>query len=259
MNRQYVIISKVNGMQFSYKNSNVNYEYYNNNSKIDLVFLHGWGQNIQMMMPIAKPFIKKYNCLIIDLPGFGNSDEPKEVYTIYDYADLVNNLLMKEKIKSPILIGHSFGGKISLVYATKYKTKKLVLLASPFKKHIKDDNLKVKALKFAKKVPGINKLEGFAKKHIGSTDYKNASQIMRKVLVEHVNTDISENVKNIKCPTLIIWGTLDKQVSLEDGKELEKLIQDSGLVIYEGCTHYAYLERLNQTINILRSFIESGE
>ena len=52
---------------------------------------------------------------------------------------------------------------------------------------------------------------------------------------------------------------MDAAVSLEDGKELEKLIPNSGLVIYEGCTHYAYLERLNQTINVLRSFIESGE
>ena len=48
--------------------------------------------------------------------------------------------------------------------------------------------------------------------------------------------------------------TLDK-----DGKQLEKLIPNAGLVIYDGCTHYAYLERLNQTINVLRSFIESEE
>ena len=105
----------------------------------------------------------------------------------------------------------------------------------------------------------MNKLEGIAKKYIGSTDYKNSSEMMRKVRVEHVNTDISDEVKKIKCPSLLIWGTMDEAVSLEDGKELEKLIPNSGLVIYEGCTHYAYLERLNQTINVLRSFIESGE
>ena len=123
-------------MKFNYKNSNVNYEYYDNNSKISLVFLHGWGQNIQMMIPLAKPFIKKYNCMIIDLPGFGDSEEPQEVYTIYDYAEMVNKLLTSKKIKNPIIIGHSFGGKIALVYATKYKTNKIVLLASPYKKKI---------------------------------------------------------------------------------------------------------------------------
>ena len=188
----------VNDMKFNYKNSNVNYEFYNNNSKISLIFLHGWGQNIQMMMPIAKPFIKKYNCLIIDLPGFGDSEEPKDIYTVYDYAEMVNKILTKEKIKNPILIGHSFGGKISLVYATKYKTDKIVLLASPYKKKIEKENFKLKVLKFCKKVPLLNKLEGIAKKYIGSTDYKNASEMMRKVLVEHVNTDISDEVKKIK-------------------------------------------------------------
>lgn len=249
----------VNDMKFNYKNSNVNYEYYNNNSKISLIFLHGWGQNIQMMMPIAKPFIKKYNCLIIDLPGFGDSEEPKDIYTVYDYAEMVNKILTKEKIKNPILIGHSFGGKISLVYATKYKTNKIVLLASPYKKKIEKDNFKLKILRFCKKVPLLNKLEGIAKKYIGSTDYKNASEMMRKILVKHVNTDISDEVTKIKCPSLLIWGTMDAAVSLEDGKELEKLIPNAGLVIYDGCTHYAYLERLNQTINVLKSFIESEE
>ena len=152
-------------MKFNYKNSNVNYEYYDNNSKISLVFLHGWGQNIQMMIPLAKPFIKKYNCMIIDLPGFGDSEEPQEVYTIYDYAEMVNKLLTSKKIKNPIIIGHSFGGKIALVYATKYKTNKIVLLASPYKKKIEKDNFKLKILRFCKKVPLLNRLEGIAKKY----------------------------------------------------------------------------------------------
>ena len=70
-------------MQMLIKNVNINYSNYENNSDISLVFLHGWGQNIEMMLPIAKPFLKKYNVLIIDLPGFGLSDEPVETWTDY--------------------------------------------------------------------------------------------------------------------------------------------------------------------------------
>ena len=81
---------------------------------------------------------------------------------------------------------------------------------------------------------------------------------MRKILVEHVNLDITEDVKKIKCPTLIIWGTLDKEVPLSDAYELEKLIRDSAVIPYEGCSHYAYLERLNQTVNIIKNFIMGG-
>jgi pimeloyl-ACP methyl ester carboxylesterase len=246
-------------MRNTIKNVDINYEYFDNKSKTSLVFLHGWGQNIKMMESLAKPFCKKYNVLIIDLPGFGDSAEPKEVWSIYDYSEMVNELLKELKIKNPILIGHSFGGKISLAYAIKYNPKKIVLLASPYKKNIKKPTLKMKIYKTVKKIPLLNKLEGFVKNHVGSTDYKNASEMMKKILVNHVNLDLTEEVKNIKCPTLLIWGTNDNAVSYEDGKTLEKLIPNAGLVTYEGCTHYAYLERLDQTIRVLNSFIGSDK
>ena len=244
-------------MKILYKDVNINYSYFDNKSKIDLVYLHGWGQNIEMMMPIAKPFMKKYNILIIDLPGFGDSAEPNDVWTTYDYAECVHFIENELKISNPIIIGHSFGGKVALCHALKYKTKKLVLLASPYNIKVKKDTLKIKAFKAMKRVPGLNKLENIVKKHVGSTDYRNASEMMRKILVRHVNTDLTENLKNIKCPTLAIWGTNDSEVPYEDGKMLEKLIPNCGVVTYEGCTHYAYLERLNQTINVLNSFIGS--
>ena len=246
-------------MRSTIKNVDINYEYFDNKSKTSLVFLHGWGQNIKMMESLAKPFCKKYNVLIIDLPGFGDSAEPKEVWSIYDYSEMVNELLKELKIKNPILIGHSFGGKISLAYAIKYNPKKIVLLASPYKKNIKKPTLKMKVYKTVKKIPLLNKLEGFVKNHVGSTDYKNASEMMKKILVNHVNLDLTEELKNIKCPTLLIWGTNDNAVSYDEGKELEKLIPNAGLVTYEGCTHYAYLERLDQTIRVLNSFIGSDE
>lgn len=246
-------------MKLKVKDVNVNYVFYDNDSKINLVYLHGWGQNIEMMEPIAKPFEKKYNVLIIDLPGFGLSDEPKEVWSVYDYAEVVNEIVKKHNIEDPILIGHSFGGKVTLAYATKYETKKIVLLASPYRKSIKKPSMKTKILKSLKKVPVLNKLEGFAKKHIGSTDYRNASEKMRQILVKHVNLDISEEVKSIKCPAVLIWGTNDTEVPYEDAIYLEKIMQNAGLVTYEGCTHYAYIERVKQTINILKSFIGSDE
>ena len=242
-------------MQKKYNNIKINYDFYENKSDKSLIFLHGWGQNIEMMMPIAKPFTKEYNVLIIDLPGFGLSDEPDTVWSIFDYADMVNYLVKELKLKNVSLIGHSFGGKISLAYATKYKTDKVVSLAGPYRIAAKKKNLKTKILKSLKKVPGLNKLEAFAKKHIGSTDYKNASEMMRKVLVQHLNLDLTNDLKSLKSPTLLIWGTEDSAVPYEDAVALEKIIPNCGLVTYEGCTHYAYLERLNQTVSVLKVFL----
>ena len=221
-----------------------------------IVLLHGWGQNIAMMKCIGDRFIKTHRVIILDLPGYGESTEPTSVWSVYDYVECVHKLLTNLKVSSPILIGHSFGGKISLLYASMYDTKKLICLASPYKKAVERLSIKTKALKLAKKIPVINKLEDFAKKHIGSTDYKSASVMMRKILVNTVNLDLTNEVKKISCPTLLIWGTSDNAVPYDDALELESLIKGSGLVTYEGCTHYAYLERLEQTINVLYSFLE---
>lgn len=249
----------VNVMKFIYKDITINYDYYDNDSKNFLVFLHGWGQNIDMMFPLAKPFIKNHNCLIIDLPGFGLSDEPTEVWSIEDYTDCVHSLIKELKIKKPILIGHSFGGKISLMYAIKYDPKKIVLLASAYRQRIKKTTFKMKMFKFLIKIPGLRKFEKYIKKHVGSTDYRNASEKMRNILVKHVNFDLENEVNKIKCPSLLIWGTADNDVPYEDAILLEKLIPNAGLVTYEGCSHYAYLERLDQTKSVLKSFIEGGE
>ena len=235
------------------KNVDINYIDYGEGEKT-LVLLHGWGQNIEMMKPVGDR-LSNNRIVIIDLPGYGKSSEPDYVWTIYDYVDCIKELLDSLNINKPILIGHSFGGKISLVYASIYDVEKLILFGSPFKKKVEKLSIKTKLLKKAKKIPGLNKLEGFAKKHMGSTDYRNASDMMRKILVSTVNLDVTDDVKKIKCPTFIIWGTLDEAVPVEDAYELEKLISDAGVVVYEGCSHYAYLERLNQVVNVIKVFI----
>lgn len=232
----------------------INYVVYGNDEGEDLVLLHGWGQNIDMMRPIGDNFTDK-RVIIIDLPGHGESSEPTYAWQLTDFVNAIHELLESINCTNPILVGHSFGGKISLLYASMYPVKKLVLLASPFKKEITKQSFKVKVLKQLKKVPGLKKFEEFAKKHIGSTDYRNASPIMRQILVNHVNSDITEDIKKIKASAIIIWGTNDEAVPVERAEELESLIPDAGVVIYDGCTHYAYLERLAQTNSVIRSFI----
>lgn len=243
------MIKEINGLKISYVT-------YGKKDGEDIVLLHGWGQNIEMMKPIGDNLMEEYRITIIDLPGFGNSEEPKTVWRIFDYTEMVHQLLVQLSIKNPIMIGHSFGGKISLLYASMYPTKKLILFGSPFRQGIKKLSFKTKMLKVAKKLPGMDKVAEKAKKHIGSTDYKNASPIMRAILVDHVNLDISEEVKRITCPTILVWGDCDTEVPLKEAYQLEEYISDAAVVVYEGCTHYAYLERLGQTVRIINSFIK---
>lgn len=241
---------------FKYRDININYKDYGKKDGNAIVYLHGWGQNIEMMEPIANPLEKSNRLIILDLPGFGASEEPKEVWSIEDYADMVHELLKELNVEKPNMIGHSFGGKITLMYASKYEVNRIILLASPYKKSTKKPSLKVRILKKMKNIPGLGTIAEKIKSKMGSTDYKNASPTMRNILVKHINTDIVEDIKKITCPSFIIWGDKDDAVPVSDAYDLEKIIKDSGLTIYEGCTHYAYLERLDKTNAIIASFMK---
>ena len=132
---------------YKYKGKNINYKEYGNPNGLPIVYLHGWGQNIAMMEPIANPFSKTHHLIIIDLPGFGESEEPEYAWTLQEYVEMLHTLLNELGITNPNLIGHSFGGKISLLYASQYKVNKLMLLASPYKVKLKKPPLKVKIFK----------------------------------------------------------------------------------------------------------------
>ena len=233
----------------------VNYIQYGNDKGKDIILLHGWGQNIEMMEPLGNPLSNKYHITILDFPGFGKSSEPDEVWAVSDYANLVHELVKKLKIKKPTLIGHSFGGRVSIVYASMYEVDRVVLFGSPCVKTKHELTLKEKMLKKAKTIPGMKKAAELAKNYIGSVDYKNASPKMRDILVKTVNEDLSAYAKKITVPTLLIWGENDEAIPVEEAKMLEDLLTDGALIVLPG-THYAYLENLNQVINIINSFMQ---
>lgn len=233
------------------RNIRINYKQYGEGE--DIVLLHGWGQNIQMMDPIGERLKNKYHITIIDLPGFGLSNEPDFAYTVSDYVELVHDLLMDLKINNPILIGHSFGGRISIVYASKYDVSKIVLFGSPCVRH-EYVSKKQNILKKMKKIKLLKPIVNVMKKHMGSTDYKNASPIMRDVLVKTVNEDLSNYAKKIKCQALLIWGENDEAVPVSEARELDDLLENSALIVLPG-THYCYLENLDRVISILDNFL----
>ena len=108
-------------MKIKVKDININYIQYGEGK--DIILLHGWGQNIEMMQPLGNPLSKKYRITIIDFPGFGDSEEPKSAWTMYDYAMLIEELVEKLKIKKPIIMGHSFGGRVAIRYSADHLSK----------------------------------------------------------------------------------------------------------------------------------------
>ena len=86
-------------MQIKVNDVDVNYvNYGKKDAESTVVYLHGWGQNIEMMDPIGKKLEKDYHITILDLPGFGKSGEPTYPWTIYDYYEMLKEFLKKLKI-----------------------------------------------------------------------------------------------------------------------------------------------------------------
>ena len=242
---------------YTYKGIQINY--YDNKKNTDkvIIALHGWGQNIEMMQPLTNAFEKEYRIIILDLPGHGLSKEPKEVLCVEDFCKIIRTFVVDKKIKKPILIGHSFGGKIALLYASKYEIEKLVLLAPTYKKTTKKASIRVRVAKKLKFIPIFNQYLNYLRNKLGSADYKNSSEMMRKIMVKHINTDVTNEISKITVPSLIVWGDKDLAVDVSLAYELEKLIKDSGVVIYKNSTHYAYLENLNNLKLVLKSFFDN--
>ncbi len=249
-------------MQINIDGMNIHYEITGKGS--DVLILHGWGTSGALMKPVADVFDNKMRVISLDLPGFGESDEPKtDDYDIYSYSEFVKKFCESVGVENPVIVAHSFGGRIALILAGKnmIKINKMVLTGCAGIKPRRNlvYYVKVYSYKISKKVLNIfdkinpSMLEKFKKKK-GSADYAAASDKMRKVLVRTVNEDLKYLLKNISVPTLLVWGEKDDATPLSDGKLMEKLIPDSGLVVMPGSTHYAFLENIGWFANILRSF-----
>ena len=130
---------------------NINYLDFGIKDKKAIVLLHGWGQNIQMMQMLGEPFKNEYRIIVLDFPGFGLSDEPKEVMGVDGYTTILEKLLKKLNIEDPIIVGHSFGGRVAVKFASRNKVSKVILLSPALKSHDKK-GLKTKILKTIQKV-----------------------------------------------------------------------------------------------------------
>lgn len=220
----------------------------------DILLLHGWGQNIEMMKFIGDAFSDRFRITILDFPGFGESSEPSIPWSISDYVLLIEDLVKLLKIRNPIVMGHSFGGRVAIKYSSNHSIEKLVLFGSPCIRLQNKLSLSTRILKKLKTLPGMDQIGEKMKKYIGSRDYKAASPIMRQTLVQVVNEDLSSFAKQIEEPTLLIWGDHDEEAPVEDAKLLEQIMYDAALIVLPG-THYAYIENLAQVVAILNNFI----
>lgn len=230
-----------------------------------VLLLHGWGGSIQTMIPIANILKDKCRVITLDLPGFGESSLPDRPWNSYDYAECIRKFINSLGLNNIVLFGHSHGGRISIILASKYDfVKKLILIDSAgiIPKRKLKYYIKVYSFKLLKKLYTIfptgdkeEKIEKFYKRY-GSTDYKESQGVMRQTMVKVINDNLVDLLSGINSPALLIWGENDQDTPVYMGKIMEEKIRDSGLIIMKNAGHYSYIDCYEQFKAVIKVFLK---
>ena len=113
-------------MIYTYDNLKVNITTKGNGEPVFL--LHGWGCNGEIFKSIQEVLATAYTTYSFDFPGFGASDEPTAVWGVEEYTRMVEQFAKDNGIERPALMGHSFGGRVSIVYASRNAVSRVVLV-----------------------------------------------------------------------------------------------------------------------------------
>lgn len=244
----------VNGLMASYQKTS---------SGKPVVLLHGWGDNGQTFSELIEKLENKYEVLTLDLPGIGHTQAPKTVWGLEDYAEFVQAWLQKIGIKDVYaIIGHSNGGAIAMHGVAKnlLKPKNLVLLAAAGIRT--NHKIRRKLLKVVSKTGKVItsplpdrtrlKIRNRFYKRIGSEVglFPHMEGTFRKIITEDTQTD----AKNIKVPTLLIYGDSDKTTPVLYGKIFHNLIKGSKLETLDA-GHFLHQEKPEQVARLIKEFV----
>ena len=233
-----------------------------------VLILHGWGASSSSWEKVQGILAcNNYKIYCPDLPGFGKTDSPKKAWGVSDYVDWVSEFAKSQNLDNFILIGHSFGGRISIKFANYYpkKVKSLILCDSAGLKVSPSFSRRlvlffVGSLKLMFGITFFQKIKEEMKElfffAISSTDYAKASKIMRKTMKRVLAEDLFVYLNGIKTKTLIVWGKKDKLVPVEHAHVFKEQIQDSQLEIISNVGHSPHLKVPDKLSGIILNFLK---
>jgi pimeloyl-ACP methyl ester carboxylesterase len=180
-----------------------------------VVFLHGWARRGQDFSASASELADQgVASVALDLPGFGSSPLPTVAGGARHYAELLAPALRQMNAQPLVLVGHSFGGKIATVIAATHPqlVRSLVLTGVPLVRGTASSKSPwryrvIRAL-HTKGMTSDEKMEA-ARQRYGSTDYRNATGLLRDVLVATVNESYEAELALVAAPVVMVWGELD--------------------------------------------------
>ena len=237
-----------------------------------MIILHGLFGFSDNWQTHAKKFAEYYRVILVDLRNHGHSDWSDEFsYELMakDLKELCDDL----GLKNILLIGHSMGGKIAMLFAQKHKEllDKLVVVDIGIKAYpmhhqhilagmhaVNLETIKVRSeaeaiLKQHIDSDGVRQflLKNLYWKEKGQLDWRMNLSILEREM-ENILSRLTE--KEVMLPTLFIRGELSNYILDEDIEQLEDQFPDSEIVTIKNAGHWVHAEAPEEFVDVVLGF-----
>jgi pimeloyl-ACP methyl ester carboxylesterase len=209
----------------------------------NVLALHGWARDHKDFNATLTQPEPDIAAIAVDLPGFGGTPPPEEVWGTADYAAALEPV-MASMAARVIVVGHSFGGRVAVQLANQVpeRVAGMVLTGVPLFRAAnaaRKAPFQFRAVKRLAKTGLVSEtvLERYRERY-GSADYRAASGIVRDILVRTLNEDYAEPVAGVSCPVELVWGDNDTAVPLPVAERIrDSLRNGANLVVLPGAGH----------------------
>ena len=233
-----------------------------------LILMHGWGGSSSSMDALQKDLAQKgFLVFNLDLPGFGKTPLNKSVMDMNDYRDAIVEFMETKNIYQPVLIGHSFGGKLAIKLALDKPEliSRIVLMSASGVKPLNDIKRSMfsKISSFGKRIFSSKNLKNLynpVRKFyyyyiVRERDYFDAGQKLQKTFIKINDEYYDDFLEKVKVPTLVIWGALDKVTPLWMGEKLESNIKEAKLKVIKDAKHNLPLTKPEIVSEIIYNYL----
>lgn len=240
-----------------------------------VLLLHGWGPSSvtleKHLLPLGRSLQKNHEVTMLEFPGHGSSGMPGDQWGVEQYAEWTLSLMDQLAMRQPVIIAHSFGGRVALWLAARHpeRVKVLVLtgcaglrskpgIQSTVRSYLfKFGRLGLDAMALVPKLKSKRQawLDAL-RREFSSDDYMATPALLRGSFSRIVRQDLRPLLKDIPHQTLLVWGEEDSATPLWMGKVMKKGLQNARLLVYQGDDHWAYNNQLPRYVTACESFLE---
>lgn len=214
-----------------------------------LLFLHGYMSQKESFYYQINFFSESgFCCVAPDFPGFGQSAQLQEDWSVGDYAQWLVGFVKAERLDCPHIIAHSFGARVAFKALSRNNFADRLIItggAGVVKPRSPAYMRSVRAYRTFKKFA-----PNFAERHFGSREYRTLSPVMRESYKKIVNEDLRQCAALVKNKTLLVYGREDTVTPpAEEGSTFHAAICGSRFITMEG-GHFCFCQH-PQTFNEL--------